>query len=77
MSEPEEILERIVGETEEWATRFIKAMKGEGSADKVIEIMCRRPDHNSAPERGPMNPRTDYTADKAPKGKRDGGNYED
>lgn len=77
MSEPEEILERIVGETEEWATRFIKAMKSEGSADKVLEVMNRRPDHNSAPERGPMNPRADYTAEKAPKGKRDGGNYED
>ena len=69
--------ERIVGETEEWAARFIKAMKSEGSAEKVVEIIGRRPDHNSAPERSPMNPRANYTADKAPHGKKDGGNYED
>ncbi|MDR3265747.1 MAG: class II fructose-bisphosphate aldolase, partial [Synergistaceae bacterium] len=65
MVESEEIQERIVGETEAWATRFIKAMKSEGSADKVLEVMSRRADYNSAPDRKPLNPRINYTADKA------------
>lgn len=78
MNEPEEILERIVGETEEWATRFIKAMKSEDSAEKVLEVMSRRPDHNSAPERKPINRRSDYTSDRAPrKGKKGPGNFDD
>lgn len=77
LGESEDVLERIVGETEEWATRFIKAMKGEDSADKVLEVISRRSDHNSAPERKPMNPRTDYTADKAPNRKKTSGDFDD
>ncbi|MDR1376750.1 MAG: class II fructose-bisphosphate aldolase [Synergistaceae bacterium] len=77
MDEPEEVEERIVAETEEWATRFIKAMKSEGSADKVIEVINRRLDHNSAPERGPKNPRANYTEDHAPNKKRSEGSFDD
>ncbi|MDR2174780.1 MAG: class II fructose-bisphosphate aldolase [Synergistaceae bacterium] len=77
MNEPEEVLERIVGETEEWATRFIKAMKSEGSAEKVLETVCRRPDHNAAPERKPLNPRSNYTSAAAPNKKKGEGNFDD
>jgi fructose/tagatose bisphosphate aldolase len=77
LNEPPEVLERILGETEEWATRFIKAMKGEGSAEKVLEVMSRRPDHNSAPERKPLNPRANYTKEKAPNKKAGEGNFDD
>jgi fructose/tagatose bisphosphate aldolase len=77
MNEPADILERIVGETEEWATRFIKAMKSEGSAEKVIEVINRRPDHNSAPERKLLNARSIYTKDKAPNRKASEGNFDD
>jgi fructose/tagatose bisphosphate aldolase len=77
MGEPEEVAERIVAETEEWATRFIKAMKSEGSADKVIEVMNRRFDHNSAPERKPENPRANYTENRAPNKKKSEGNFDD
>jgi len=77
MGEPEHVLERIIGETEEWATCFIKAMNGEGSADKVLEVINRRVDHNSAPERKPLSPRSDYTADKSPNKKKTSGNFDD
>ncbi|MCL2010801.1 MAG: class II fructose-bisphosphate aldolase [Synergistaceae bacterium] len=77
LEESEDILERITGETEEWATRFIKALKGEGSADKVLEVISRRGDHNSAPDRSPMNPRSNYTADKAPRRDKASGNFDD
>jgi len=77
LGELEDVLGRIVDETEEWATRFIKAMKGEDSADKVLEVISRRVDHNSAPDRKPINPRSDYTADKAPNKKKAGGNFDD
>ncbi|GHS86107.1 ketose-bisphosphate aldolase [Synergistales bacterium] len=75
--EPEEIVERIVGETEEWATRFIKALKSEGSADKVLEVISRRKDHNSAPERKPINPRANYTAEPSTTKKKSDGNFDD
>jgi fructose/tagatose bisphosphate aldolase len=77
LSEPEEVLERIVGETEEWASRFIKAMNSEGSADKVLEVISRRGDHNSAPQRKPLNPRDHYAADKSPNRNKSGGNFDD
>ncbi|MDR2179189.1 MAG: class II fructose-bisphosphate aldolase [Synergistaceae bacterium] len=77
MNEPEEVTERIVAETEEWAARFIKAMKSEGSADKVVEVMNRRLDHNSAPDRKPANPRANYTEDHAPNKKKGEGNFDD
>jgi hypothetical protein len=77
LREAPEVVERVVGETEEWAARFIKAMKSEGSADKVVEIVNRRLDHNSAPERKPLNPRADYTVEKAPNRKKSGGNFDD
>ena len=75
--ESEDVLERIVGETEEWTAHFIKAMKSEGSADKVLEIISRRADHNSAPDRKPLNPRSDYTADKAPNREKSSGDFDD
>jgi fructose/tagatose bisphosphate aldolase len=77
MKEPPDIVERIVGETEEWAIRFIKAMKSEGSADKVLEVIGRRADHNGAPERGPMNPRKNYTPATAPNKTKTEGNFDD
>ncbi|MDR1621213.1 MAG: class II fructose-bisphosphate aldolase [Synergistaceae bacterium] len=77
MNEPEEVTERIVAETEEWAVRFIKAMKSEGSADKVIEVMNRRLDHNSAPDRKPENSRADYREDRAPNKKKNEGSFDD
>ncbi|MDR1730717.1 MAG: class II fructose-bisphosphate aldolase [Synergistaceae bacterium] len=77
MEAPDEIVERIVGETEEWATRFIKAMKSEGSAEKVLEVIGRRFDHNAAPDRKPLNPRENYTADRAPNKKKTKGNFDD
>ncbi len=77
MNESEAVRERIVAETEEWASRFIKAMKAEGSAEKVIEVMNRRGDSNAAPDRKPINPRGNYTADRAPKGKKTEGDFDD
>jgi hypothetical protein len=52
-------------------------MKGENSADKVLEVISRRVDHNSAPERKPINPRSNYTADKSPNRKKTSGNFDD
>lgn len=77
MQESPEVIERIVGETEAWALRFIKAMKAEGSAEKVMEIMARRGDSNAAPERKPLNPRSDYVAEKAPNRKKTKGDFDD
>ena len=77
MQESNEIVERIVAETEEWTARFIKAMKSEGSADKVLEVVSRRADHNSAPERRTEKSRADYTPDKAPNKKQGEGNFDD
>jgi len=77
LEEPKDILERIVGETEEWAVRYIKAMKAEGSAEKVLEVISRRGDHNAAPERKPINPRSSYTSDKAPNRERTAGDFDD
>ncbi|MDR1741696.1 MAG: class II fructose-bisphosphate aldolase [Synergistaceae bacterium] len=81
MSESDDIKERIVAETEEWATRFIKAMKSEGSAERVLEVVNRRSDHNSAPERRPLNQRSRYGRSAAPDaaaaGGSDGKDYSD
>ena len=77
LEEPGDIVERIVGETEEWATHYIKAMKGEGSAEKVLEVISCRADYNAAPERKPLNPRSNYTADKAPNRERKAGDFDD
>ena len=77
LAEPAEVQERIVAETEEWAAKFIKAMRGEGSAEKVMEIMSRRRDHNAAPERKPINSRSDYTPDRAPNREKSKGDFDD
>ncbi|MDR2522081.1 MAG: class II fructose-bisphosphate aldolase [Synergistaceae bacterium] len=77
MQESSEIVERVVAETEEWTARFIKAMKSEGSADKVLEVVSRRADHNAAPERRTEKSRADYTPDKAPNKKQGEGNFDD
>ncbi|NLL37584.1 MAG: class II fructose-bisphosphate aldolase [Fretibacterium sp.] len=77
LEEPDEILERIVDETEEWAAKYIKAMRGEGSAEKVLEIISRRRDHNAAPERKPLHSREDYTPDRAPNREKIAGDFDD
>lgn len=76
-SEPERIQDRIVDETEEWATRLIRAMRSEGSAEKVLEIISRRSDHNGAPERRPLHPRSEYGADRAPSRQKNQGDFDD
>jgi len=65
MSEDEHILGRIVEETEWWAERFIKAFRSEGSAEKVLEVINRRSDHNAAPERKALHSRSEFSAGKA------------
>lgn len=77
MNESEDVLGRIEEETEWWAERFIKAFKAEGSAEKVLEVIERRNDHNSAPERKILNVRSEFTEDKAPSPNKDGEDYSD
>ncbi|MDR1481379.1 MAG: class II fructose-bisphosphate aldolase [Synergistaceae bacterium] len=78
LAEPDHITGRIVDEVSEWAKRFIKAFGGEGSAEKVIEVISRRPDHNSSPERVIRAPRSKYGPESAPnKPQSSGGSFED
>ena len=73
---PEKYLNRIVDETEYWTERFIKAFNAEGTAEKVIERVCRRTSWNPLPDRKIIARRGDYRADNAPtKGGNDGGDY--
>ncbi len=77
MNEKEEVISRIVEETQWWAERFIKAFKAEGSAEKVLEVIGRRNDHNSAPERKIINLRSEFSQFTAPGTKKDGEDYSD
>lgn len=65
MALPEPIQARIVAETEEWATRYIRAFHAEGLAEVLMETMSRRSDENSAPERPILNSRGEFTREKA------------
>ncbi|NLI96324.1 MAG: class II fructose-bisphosphate aldolase [Synergistaceae bacterium] len=65
MALPEPIQDRIVAETEEWATRYIKAFRAEGLAEVLLETVSRRADENAAPERAILNPRSEFTREKA------------
>ena len=69
LAEQPKIIDRIVDEIAHWGDRYIVAFGGEDSAEKVMEVMSRRPDHNAAPERAILNPRSKYTPATAP-GKR-------
>ncbi len=66
MALPAEYHDRIVAETQEWAERFIRAFKAEGTADLVMERLASREDHNCAPERTILHRRSEFTAEKAP-----------
>ncbi|GAB6280438.1 MAG: class II fructose-bisphosphate aldolase [Thermovirga sp.] len=68
MTLPERVREAIVEDTAEWARRFIKAFHAEGSAEIVLEIVSRRRDHNAAPERSVLAPRSAFTKGSAPGG---------
>lgn len=78
LAEPQPVIDRIVDEMTWWAERFITAFGAEGSADAVLEVIARRPDHNASPERKVLGSRADYTEANAP-GKKgnDGGDYDD
>ncbi len=65
MALPEPIQERIVAETEDWATRYIRAFHAEGLAEVLIDTAARRIDENAAPERAILNPRSEYTRERA------------
>lgn len=77
MNEDENVQGRIVEETEWWTERFIKAFRAEGSAEKVLEVINRRYDHNAAPERKVLHMRSEFTADIASSGRKGEGNYSD
>lgn len=77
LGEPEAIQNRIVDETEAWAVRLIRAMHAEGSAEKVLEIVARRADHNGAPERSPLHPRSEYGPDRAPNRSKAQGDFDE
>ena len=66
LAEPDHIIGRITDEITDWGKRFIKAFGGEGTAEKVIEVISRRKDCNSAPERVIRSPRQAYGPAEAP-----------
>ena len=66
MALPEEIQEQIVAETEEWATKYIKAFASEGTAELIFEAISSRRDYNSTPERKVYHSRSEFTPEKAP-----------
>ena len=77
-SESPEIIGRIVDETEEWATRFIKAFNAVDSADRVLEFIAKRSDHNGTPEQAILGKRSDFTVDRVPgHSLKDGQDYTD
>lgn len=78
LAEPDHIVGRIVDEIADWGRRFIKAFGGEGTSEKLLEIMSRRPDHNAAPERVIRCPRSKYGPEAAPNVSKSGdGNFDD
>lgn len=66
LAEPEPIVARIVDEIAEWGKRFIRAFGAEGTAEKVLEVVSRRSDHNASPERVVRSPRMKYGPAEAP-----------
>ena len=73
-------IDRILDETEEWASKFFKAFNCAGAGSMVVEEVLKRGDHNSAPEVKIIADRKNYTADKAPDSKKkgpDGKDYSD
>lgn len=78
LAEPDHVINRIVDEVADWGRRFIRAFGGEGTAEKVVEVMSRRPDHNASPERVIRSPRVKYGPSEAPKqAKGVGGDFDD
>lgn len=77
MAEPDHIIGRIVDEICDWGRRFIKAFGAEGTADHVLEIVSRRPDHNASPERIIRSPRIKYGPDEAPNRAKTKGDFDD
>ena len=77
MALPQNVRDRIVDETAEWARRFIEAFHAEDTAELVLEEAASRVDHNSAPERNISGRRALYTADKAPDGGTGSGSEKD
>jgi len=58
--------DRIVSETEEWASRFFDAFHSAGTGTRVMERILERDDWNSSPERRITAVRGDYTENTAP-----------
>lgn len=77
LAEPKEIIDRIVDEVAEWGKKFIRAFGGEGTAEKVLEVMSRRPDHNASPERVIRSPRSKYGPEQAPNRSKTSGDFDD
>jgi len=66
MALPEDVQERIIAETEEWAVKYIKAFGSEGTAELVLEVVSSRRDYNSTPERRIFHSRSEFAPEKAP-----------
>ena len=77
MNEPQPCIDRIVAETEEWATRFLKAFNAEGTAEKVLETIARRPFDNAAPERPVLHKRSEFTCEGAQQERGSDADYSD
>ncbi|HDQ92501.1 MAG TPA: class II fructose-bisphosphate aldolase [Synergistetes bacterium] len=79
MALPEKVRESIVDDTADWARRFIKAFHAEGSAEALLDVVSKRPDHNATPERAIIRSRSLFTKESAPgdAGSSDGKDYSD
>ena len=66
MSQPAEIRERIVRDTEEWALRYFEAFGSIGTGTAVVEAIVGRGDWNPFPERSIVASRRDHVAGMAP-----------
>ena len=75
---PPSVQEPIVEEIAWWAERFLVAFGAAGTAERVMEIVARRPDHNAAPERTILHRRDAFGPGAAPGGGVKGeGDYSD
>ena len=77
MNEPKPCIDRIVAETEEWATRFLKAFHAEGTAEKVVETIGRRRYDNAAPERQVLHKRSEFSPEMVQQEHTSGADYSD